>query len=602
MPTLAAGTLLFGLLIGYSLVQSPVPGVNEPQYFGKALHLVDPTFCPGDFFLDSSDPHGVFGLLVGPVALQFGLRTAVLFGRVLGLALLACGWTLLARRIIGTAWAAPVSGAAFLAVAAAGNLSGEWLVGGAEGKVFAYGTLLIAAALILAARRSGGRWSSGRWLGGAAAAGVAVSFHPVVGVWGVACGVFAAVAPAVGRIWQKEPGRGEPRPDGSVGHPSLLIATLSAAVFLLCAAPGLWFALETLGAEPGVDAAWANFLQVYSRLPHHLDPMTFRTPAWIGFFHLLLGWALLRRWAKRTEAEPAFARFVLGSVLVAYVGVLIGLRTGEPREAAVLNLRAFLLKFYPFRLADVLVPLAASLALAGCAARFATTGLRTLVAATLTAAAFALALWVPFYDRDPAGLTGDEAASWRAMCAWIDETLPADAVVVTPTGNHAFKWYAQRAEYVCFKDCPQDAAGILEWNRRLRLLRGWARLRAVDDAAPGYDRTELAELAVATEATHLLTGSLGPIDAPTTHVAGPWRLYELRPDRAAPPARGRSNTAAPGVGDGRGGSAVVAWPSLPNSGLGRQLAASGIGSSTAPSSVAGAQPSDGSLPSLIRSP
>ncbi|QDT14784.1 DUF6798 domain-containing protein [Alienimonas californiensis] len=510
MKGVVAGTLLFAALMAYSLVQSPVPGVNEPQYLGKALHLVDPSFCPGDFFLDSSDPHGVFGLLCGPVADGFGLPAAALFGRATGLALLACGWTLLATRVIGTPWAAPLSGAAFLAAAAVGNLSGEWLVGGAEGKVFSYGFLLLGLAWGL----------ERRWLPAAAAAGAAVSFHPVVGVWGAACGAFAAAALAGARRW-----RGEP-----MERPAPRTAAAAAGLFLLCAVPGLWFALDALDAAPGANVGRANFLQVYLRLPHHLDPMTFRTHSWFGFFHLTAAWVLLRRWGARTAAETAFALVVLGSLLIAYVGVLIGLRTGEPHEAAFPYLRAFLLKFYPFRLADVLVPLAAALAFAGCAIRWATTPPRTLAATGAAGALFLLSVWTPFYDRDPSGLSPEDAAAWESMCGWIDETLPADAVVVTPTRNHAFKWFAQRAEYVCFKDCPQDPAGILEWNRRLRLVRDWARLRWGDDETPGFDRSELGELGVATEADYLLTATLEPIDAPPTHVAGPWRLYALRPE------------------------------------------------------------------------
>ena len=523
-----AGGLLFALLGAYSLVQSPVPGVNEPQYLGKALHLVDPAFCPGDFFLDSSDPHGVFSLLCGPVAAWFGLPAAALFGRVLGLGLLAAGWTALARRVTGTVWAAPVSGAAFLAAAAAGNLSGEWLVGGAEGKVFAYALLLAAFA----------RGAGGGRLSAAALAGGAVAFHPVVGVWGAGCGLFAAACLAAVRRR-----RGEP-----TGFPAPRTAAPAAGLFLLCAAPGLWFALAALEAPPGTDVGRANFLQVYLRLPHHLDPMTFRTPAWVGFAHLAFAWAVLRRWAAKTPAEPAFALTVLGSLLIAYAGVLIGLRGGAPHEAAYPHARAFLLKFYPFRLADVLVPLAAALAFAGCAARWAGSGAKRagVKRARVKAGAVGfgtlllagLALGVPFYDRDPAGLSPADAADWRAMCEWVDANLPADAALLTPTRNHAFKWYAKRAEYVSFKDCPQDAAGILEWNRRLLLFRNWARARYADDAAVGYDRVELAELAVGTAlggtgpggggATHLLTGSLGPIDVEPLHTAGPWRLYALR--------------------------------------------------------------------------
>ena len=505
----AAGAVTWALLLAYSLTQSPVPGVNEPQYLGKALHFVEPGFCPGDFFLDSSDPHGVFSLLFGPVAARFGLPAAAYAGRAAGLGLLAAGWALLARRAVGSAWAGPVSAAAFLAAAAAGNLSGEWLVGGAEGKVFAYGLLLIAAD-----RSLGGRWATA-----AAAAGLAVAFHPVVGVWGVLC---AALAAAVN--WWRN------RNAGGSGGVSPRIAGIAAAAFLACAAPGLWFALDALAAN-GADAGRANFVQVYRRLPHHLDPMTFRTPAWAGFAHLALTWAVLRRFAVKTAAEPVFAAGVLGSLLIAYAGLLVGLRAGAPHEAAFPYARAFLLKFYPFRVADVLVPLAASLALAGCVWRVRGVTRRAVLGATLSAALAAAALLTPFYDRNPDGLTDSDAAAWRATCEWIDEHLPPDAVVVTPVRNHAFKWYAKRAEFVAFKDCPQDPAGILEWDRRLTLLRTWAQARYADDAAIGYDRAELAELAGLTGATHLLASGLGPVGAAPLRIAGPFRVYALRPGR-----------------------------------------------------------------------
>ena len=507
---LAAGAVVFGLLAAYSLVQSPVPGVNEPQYLGKALHLADPTFCPGDFFLDSSDPHGVFSWLVGPVAARFGLPAAAVFGRAVGLGLLAAGWALVARRVVGSAWAAVPGAAAFLAAAAAGNLSGEWLVGGAEGKVVAYALLLIAADRAL----------GGRVVTAAVAAGLAVSFHPVVGVWGVLCAAFAAAVLA----WRGEPGGTSPR-----AWMTWRSAT-AAGLFLACAAPGVWFALDALDAG-GADAGRATFVQVYRRLPHHLDPMTFRTPAWVGFAHLTLAWALLRRFAAKTAAEPAFALGVLGSLLVAYAGLLVGLRAGEPHEAALPYARAFLLKFYAFRLADVLVPLAAGLALAGCVWRVRGRARRAGLAAGLTAVLVAVALLVPFYDRNPDGLSAADRAAWRATCAWVDANLPADAVVVTPARNHGFKWFARRAEYVAFKDCPQDPAGILEWDRRLNLLRSWVMTYYADDAAVGYDRAELTLLHAATGATHLLAGRLGPVDAAPLFAAGPFRVYDLGPGR-----------------------------------------------------------------------
>jgi hypothetical protein len=74
-------------------------------------------------------------------------------------------------------------------------------------------------------------------------------------------------------------------------------------------------------------------------------------------------------------------------------------------------------------------------------------------------------------------------------CRWIDQNAPADALCLTPRYNVGFKWYAQRAEYVTWKDCPQDATGILEWKERLDAVLRW-RSSCIDDgfSAAAFDR------------------------------------------------------------------------------------------------------------------
>ena len=55
-----------------------------------------------------------------------------------------------------------------------------------------------------------------------------------------------------------------------------------------------------------------------------------------------------------------------------------------------------------------------------------------------------------------------------------------------------FKWFAQRGEFVNRKDCPQDAAGIVEWNDRLRQITKWSETSFAGDQA--YSAEELREL------------------------------------------------------------------------------------------------------------
>jgi hypothetical protein len=69
--------------------------------------------------------------------------------------------------------------------------------------------------------------------------------------------------------------------------------------------------------------------------------------------------------------------------------------------------------------------------------------------------------------RPPADSTTPDLDGWREICGWVARNTPADALFITPRGSQTFRWYAGRAEVVGRKDIPQDAAGIVEWWRRM---------------------------------------------------------------------------------------------------------------------------------------
>jgi hypothetical protein len=111
-------------------------------------------------------------------------------------------------------------------------------------------------------------------------------------------------------------------------------------------------------------------------------------------------------------------------------------------------------------------------------------------------------------------------------CRWIQH--PADSVVFTPPRESwAFKWYAERAEFVSFKDCPQDAEGIVQWNRRLLWIQDWAQ-RTYGDGL--YTAADLRELYNMHGITHVLAGRLGPMEMEPAYQNGTFRVYSLVED------------------------------------------------------------------------
>src|SRR5688500_10463735 len=90
---------------------APAPHVNETHYLTKAKHYWDASYCPGDFFLDSADPHLVFYWTFGWLTRLAPLAVVAWIGRVVAWALLAMAWERLSRAVTDAPWASVLSAA-----------------------------------------------------------------------------------------------------------------------------------------------------------------------------------------------------------------------------------------------------------------------------------------------------------------------------------------------------------------------------------------------------------------------------------------------------------------------------------------------------------
>lgn len=508
-----------------SLARYPIPGPNEPHYLCKAKHYWDPQWCPRDFFLTSSNAHLVFFQTVGLLTRWFSLDTTALIGRVIGLLIFAGGWTLLVHTLVPARWPPLWAAWIFLTISDfAGNLSGEWLIGGIEAKVITYGLLFAAMACCvvgISLRRGGSLLAAG------ILSGIAVSFHPVVGIWGTACGVFASIMVAI--FGQQKMAR---RPGSPAFWPWIAAALGSAGILAL---PGI---VAGLSATQG-SSLDADYIQVYYRLAHHLDPLHFAQDAWIIYAALIALWLIGRWMMARRSTESWFFWFVIGSGLIALSGLIVGWRHGPPENIKNYScpwlidvpLRWKILKLYPFRLVDAMVPIAVAITGAGLlrrwceyvcqwqgAARRAAVGL-------IWALCGILALLTVLHPADDARPTfsADELSDWRDVCRWTRDHTPEDALILTPVQESwAFKWYAQRAEFVSFKDCPQDGPGILEWNDRLLFLRDWSETSLPD----GYSRAEV-DLLKRRGIDYIIARRLGPFNFKPVYENDTFRVYRL---------------------------------------------------------------------------
>ncbi len=443
------------------------PNVNESHYLCRLKHFWDPAWCTGDLFLNSTDTQVVFIWLLGWITRFVSLTATAWIGRVVAWTLLAWTWQRLSWRIIPRPLAAVLSAALFVALNAYGNMAGEWIVGGVEAKCFAYAFVLLALRNLLDRR-----WNF-VWVH----LGIATAFHPIVGGWsGIVCvGIWLIDARGWHELRQMLPG-----------------FALGGSVALLGIVP----ALTLTWGVPAETVAESSRTYVFDRLPHHLAPLTLPQPEatrrLVGHAILLTvlyivsralgatGSARVSRSHNRAPAKPMAPRreaasyilqFACGAVLLAVVGFAI--------ELVLYNqplLAAKLLRYYWFRLTDFAAAMAVALYItalvtAGFEKRRAWATPLLLVAICFAGWFLGSTSWARLQNPiPPADNKIVDYSAWVEVCDWVAANTPPNALFITPRLNCSFKWRTGRPEVANRKDIPQDAAGIVEWSKRLKDL------------------------------------------------------------------------------------------------------------------------------------
>jgi hypothetical protein len=505
-PANLAFLLCWGAFVAYSFLRVPIPGINEPHYLGMARADWDPAWCRGDLFLESSRPHRAFYLLIGWLTQFLSLEQTAVVGRITSLAVVAWGWSKLGRATGLGLGGTLLSAAAFLLIQSTGSWSGEWLIGGVESKVFAYGFVFSAWAATLRRRMN----AAGLWLG------LATTLHPIVGIW-------ATVATVCGLVWRWWRGA----TDSALAQsplPRFPIRLVPVLWWFVAAAPGIGWALPALRSANAATSKLADFIQVSYRLAHHLDPWTFPTAGHL-FFGVLVAIWLANAVRGRRRIGLQLLDAIAGAAILfglAATALSYGPRPWTYPPTTIQSLQLKMLKFYPFRLADLMAALMVSLLIARlCEFRVN----KEWMTAVLAAAMLGSAIAIPGPDKTPGMLVGQTRRDWIATLEWVRRNTPVDSLLLAANEDFGVKWWAQRAEYVNFKDCPQDANGVVEWNSRLLTYSAWTRESLKGDMA--ITAAELADLGRQTGVTHLIVSRLGPIGVPPAFERGRFRVYDI---------------------------------------------------------------------------
>jgi hypothetical protein len=428
---------------------APALRLNEPVYLVAGRRWLDPEYLAGDWLLSVWLPLRPFDLLAAALwSVSDNALQVALAARVLAFIAVAVGLVALAR---GARWPplAVAVGFAITVLTVPSLGAGEWIVAAAEGKSFAYAAAMVALGALLA----------GRPLVAGLASGTALAFHPLIGGWAGLATLGALVA--------------APAPRRRDALRWLAGAALPALPYALLALRHL------LAPASGNDAPTAEVtrLLVELRSPHHLDPAQFAAGAATA---KLLACAVAATVAIAVAGRPADLRRrrLLAGYLAASVGFwLAGLAAHGLGATALLTL-------YPFRFADVVVPLAFWIGVVLVvtrarelpARRLAAAAAAILVAAALLAPEASRRHWRPrrewrwFVATDWSTVRAERTPA-NELESWIRDHTPRDSVVLVSPCLERFWLTAERGTVVSYKAAPVNRR-IVEWFARLRAVGG----------------------------------------------------------------------------------------------------------------------------------
>jgi hypothetical protein len=486
-PVLVAAAAVLGLLVLCLLGQDNL-GSNEAGKLALALQQVRPDWNPGDWYLNTPQHYQwLFQQFAGHLLQTLGISWGSLAVRLAGYGI----WAWATAQLFLALGVSPGLGLGAIALFLLDQslIAREWMVGSGEPKTFAYASLILA--FLAWTRRSPGLL--GWW------SGLACSFHVLVGGYG------SLALAAATWIRQSDWSRSEwwrVLIGSGVGLAPLLTVLLRGKL--------AQSSVPMAGLPDEISATW---IYTYLRNPHHLDPDSWSGTDWGSaslWLTLFCVAALLTR-RDRTHQGRTRQQLALWTTLTLIpfgVGLCISLWDQQ----------GILLRFYPFRVADSLVPLTTILLLSGeIQSRFKRVGSPLGISLALIISIQQCSGWLPSWgERWSTGFQPDPDK--QVLYSWIRSNSTAGAKILSPpAGFEDLALLTGRAIIGQFKQVPNRSSDVSDWFVRMQDLGGdkqfWRRSRGLQtrkDLSLGYRQLtpdNLKQLSKRYSADIIITGS-----------------------------------------------------------------------------------------------
>lgn len=423
---------------------------NEHDVLPFARQFYNRSWLPNDWYLNLDIGYRqLFNFPLGFLIDWFGFLNGAYIGRLLAYLFLAVALFIFFRSISLRFTLGLIVVILFLENQSL--IAGEWMVGGADPKTFAYALAILALAFMY----------KEKYLLGFALAGGALSFHVLIGIYGLICSIAAILLTR--SSWKET-------------IQDLLRKSWPVFITGIFGILAIFQQLIPQG-EIEQDTAWKIYVEF--RVPHHLLPSAWPGGNWYIELILAVFFFLVVYLLSKYGPLKFTAAYALGSASLFLLGLII-FAIGQTS----------LLRFYWFRYPDVMIPFFSLVILAILLNKSADLKLINYprihkylywaqpilryglpVLFTIVAIYLVLDLRGFIYGKYQRGLNRQPSETQIAL-EWISENTPEEAVFLVDPLLNEFYIYANRARFISFSHPPQSAAELLEWYGRLTLING----------------------------------------------------------------------------------------------------------------------------------
>jgi hypothetical protein len=435
-------------LCTYSFLGKSLLKGNEIDVLVTAKHFMNKSWIPNDWYLNLNiDYRNLFNIIAGSISLVFPLWVVAVIGRII---------TSILFSFVIYKFAKLFNIKTFLVLIFLfvwynffdSLVAGEWILKGFDTKSFAYIFSLLS--LYYAVKNN--------YLKMFLFSGLSISFHVLVGIYSLFC-IFIAIII-------------------NIKYHKLYIKNIIKSVyaFFITGFYGIFIVIKMLFINQNVDKKLASLIYVCRRVSHHVLPSSWEGYIWIIKFIVMIIFTILVFILINDKRFKMLSVFILSSSLLFTIGLtLFKLNKIE------------LLKFYWFRLPDVIMPLL-SLFLLFCLIQrylyviYININIKNLfkkIINTLSVIAIIIIIFICFKDiffitkkrmKENKNYTYKNVEkNFENALIWINKNTPEDCTVLSYPFIDEIYIITERATFVSYKHSPQSEKDILEWYDRLKL-------------------------------------------------------------------------------------------------------------------------------------